>query len=469
MGMLAAPGRTSPPRSNREGGFALIEVLISGLIAVTMTGAVFGLLTASGRSGTEDRHRTQAYSLGQEDQARMRGMRISTLNGYSRVSQPILLNGAEYKVTSRASFVNNNSSAASCEEGNSSVDYVKLSSEVTWVGTNGRKVQNPALVESIMTPSNGSLDPTHGSLVFQVTNASNVAIREVALNTTGSSNPASLSGRTDENGCAIFIDQPEGTYSILPGGLAAGYVNEDDEAPAAEPWGITGGSTKTVQLHYDKGAAINASFKVRPYSGTPPLSENKVDSVRVLQNQWTVQEKIFGSVGGTRSTPFVLGSLYPFASSSYVYWAGTCAANQPPAGVMLGSTAVTSGGTSATAPQLPAFYPTVMGENATGTMVPLSGAKLTVEDEGTGCTGKREFLTNTSGQLNEPGLPYDNYKVCASGSVTTRKATGTETETKIRRATASNVSVKSITGTPLTLEIKGARATGGASPEGACP
>jgi hypothetical protein len=168
-------------------------------------------------------------------------------------------------------------------------------------------------------------------------------------------------------------------------------------------------------------------------------------------------------------TPFTIGSLYPFSSSSYVYWAGTCAANKPPAGVMLGSTVVTSGGTSATTPQLPAFYPTVTGESATGAMVPLSGAKLTVESTETGCTGKREFLTNPSGQLNEPGLPYDNYKVCASGLVTTRKATGTETETKTRHATAPNVSVKSVTGTPLTLEIKGARATGGASPEGACP
>lgn len=467
--MSAAPARTTPPRGDPEGGFALIEVLISAVIAVTMSTAVFGLLTAAGHSGQEERNRTQAYSLSQEDQARMRGMRIASLNGYAPAPRSVVLNGIKYEVTSKAFFVNNASSTTSCESGKSSVDYVRLISEVTWTGTNGRTIQSPSRIESIMAPSNGSLDPTHGSLVFQVNNASNAAIRDVNLNTTGSSNPASLSGKTDESGCAIFIDKPEGSYSVLASGLAAGYVDENDEAPKAQTWGITGGSTKTVQLHYDLGATIRAKFQVRPYTGVPSLINNGVDSVRVYQNQWTVQEKTFGSVGATPLTPYVIGSLYPFTTSSYVYWAGTCLANKPPTGVMLGTTTVTSGATTEPTPQLPAFYPTVTGENSTGAMVAVSGARLTVEGEGEGCTGKRVFTTNTAGQLDQPGLPYDNYKVCASASVTTRKATGTEFETKTRRVTASGVSVKSITGTPLALEIKGPRGSGGASPEGACP
>jgi Tfp pilus assembly protein PilV len=453
--MSAAPARARPPRGEREGGFALIEVLISAVIAVTMSTAVFGLLTAAGHSGAEDRHRTQAYSLTQEDQARMRGMRLSVLNGYTRANQPISLNGTEYKVSSKAFFVNNNSGTTSCEKGNSSVDYVRLVSEVTWVGTNGRTIQNPSRIESIMTPSNGSLDPTHGSLVFQVNNASNVPIKDVSLNTTGSSNPATLSGKTDEKGCAIFIDQPEGSYSVLPSGFAAGYVDEEDEAPKARTWGITGGTTKTVQLHYDIAGTINANFKVRPYgTGNPEPVPAPVDSVRVLQNQWTAQEQAFGTVGATRKTPYELKSLYPFKTSSYTFWAGTCAADKPPTEVgMLGSAAVTPGITTAATAQLPAFYPTIKGETKTGTIVALAGATVTVEDEESGCEGVRRFApTNASGQITEPGLPYSTYKVCASGTVTAKEST----TPAVRRVYATKVSVKSLTGTALTLEIKGA-------------
>ena len=43
-----------------EAGFALIEVVVSALIVVMTTGAVFTLLNASGKAGAEERNKAQA-------------------------------------------------------------------------------------------------------------------------------------------------------------------------------------------------------------------------------------------------------------------------------------------------------------------------------------------------------------------------------------------------------------------------
>ena len=202
-------GRKDPPR---EAGFALVEVMVSALIAVIMTGAVVGTLNASGRSGAEDRHRSQAYAIAQEDQARMRGMRISNLNGYNNTGT-VTVNGTPYTVHSTASFINDKTSSASCEEGKASADYVKTASEVTWKAAPGRN-STPTILASIITPPNGSLDPTHGTLTFRLANAAGTPISGVNLETSGTGNPSTFSVTTEAAGCAILADRMEGNYSV---------------------------------------------------------------------------------------------------------------------------------------------------------------------------------------------------------------------------------------------------------------
>jgi Tfp pilus assembly protein PilV len=64
---MAAPISPSPAPS--EAGFALIEVLISGLIAVVVAAAVMALFATAERSAADQRQRTQAYGVAQDDQA----------------------------------------------------------------------------------------------------------------------------------------------------------------------------------------------------------------------------------------------------------------------------------------------------------------------------------------------------------------------------------------------------------------
>ncbi len=92
VSMRSAPAHSSLPA---EGGFALIEVVVSALIAVMVTGAVISLLNSTGRASAEERHRSQAFSVAQEDQARLRATRITDLN-VAMKPRTVTLNGTPY-------------------------------------------------------------------------------------------------------------------------------------------------------------------------------------------------------------------------------------------------------------------------------------------------------------------------------------------------------------------------------------
>jgi Tfp pilus assembly protein PilV len=453
--MATIPARSSPPD---EAGFALIEVMVSALIAVLMTGAVIALLNASGRAGAEERHRSQAFSVAQEDQTRMRAMQISSLNGYSR-TEPVTVNGISYTVKSTASFVNDTTQVLSCKAGASSADYVKLASEVSWNGPNSQR--KPIVLESIMSPSNGSLDPTHGTLTFEYLNSEEVPISGVKLTGTG---PSNVNGTTDTSGCVVFPDRPEGRYTIAQT-LATGFVDPNGIPPASFTTDIVGNGTDTVQKHFDKEGGIEARFSVKNYSGS--LVSAKSDSAILFQNQWTgAQEKLYGTPAGTSKLEFLMKPLYPFPTSSYSVWAGGCVANKPTSGASPASVTVTRETVSKPVIQLPALYATVTGENTSGAFPVVNTPRVTVEDEKCQYSSrnvKRTMATNSSGQLNEPGLPWSTYKICASASITTKKTSTSTAETKMRNAVVEKTDVHSIEGTPLELRLTKN------SPEGACP
>ena len=65
-----------------------------------------------------------------------------------------------------------------------------------------------AKIVSILSPSNGSLDPNNGTLAISVTTKQQAPI--VGAKVFGS---AVLRGSTDAPGCAVFADLPAGNYT----------------------------------------------------------------------------------------------------------------------------------------------------------------------------------------------------------------------------------------------------------------
>lgn len=436
--MFMTPAR-SPTPPLAEAGSALIEVLISGVIAVLVAGAVMTLFAATERSAADQRHKTQAYAVAQEDQARLRTLRIPSLYKYS-ASNTVTVDGTPYKVESTGKFINNTTGDdLTCASGSSTVDFVKISSKVTWPGMGATQ---PTVIQSIVAPPNGSLNPSAGTVVFIATNASGTPISGIGLSATGA---GTINGSTSAAGCAIFLEQAAGEYTLTLTGVGAGLVDQDGNLPAPKKIKVSPEVTNTVNLLYDRPGSVPIEFRTRKYSGAVEKSKIGTDSF-LAYNTGMSAAKLIGTPEGSTFNEKTATSLFPFTSPD-VFYAGACTTNDPGTEAAAKATVVVPAGSTATTQsiQLPALYLTVKkGGNA------VSGAQVAITDtecETGGHDIRRTYTTNSSGQLEEPGLPWSTYTVCASMPIKVGSTT------RNYRETVEGVEVHSVGGRNLTVEV----------------
>lgn len=465
--MTPAAAPTTPPAQE---GFVLIEIIVSALVLAIAAGGVVSLLNATGRAGAEERNRSAAYAIAQEDQARLRSTRLSSLNHLNE-NRPVTLNGTTFTVNSTGVFVNDSTGSTTCATGAASADYVVVGTKVTWPGLGSRPAPE---IKSILSPANGSLDPTHGTLSVTVKNAAGVAIPGIGLSGSG---PTPLTGTTDSTGCAMFADIPAGTYTITPTGIAAGLVDQDGKTAGPFTVGVVGGSTNSAPRLYDlPGKIEKVTFRTRKADGT--IGPSKADSIVVFNTGMTTA-KVFGSPGGTRVSEIPAPSLFPFAApNADTVYAGSCGTNNPnpkgetnpPGALAMASVQITPSGSAPTAPvvQLPALYVYAWtGKNAANPGSAFGNADVWIRDEkcfnGTSQVTRR-YATEPSGllvgTLGDPGLPWGTYEVCVDsqtgGSSSSRKG-------KIYK----EVHVESLTSGP-SLNFYLGSGSGSESAEGKC-
>ena len=123
------PGRKRPHGLVRatQAGFALVELVVSAAVIVAIAGGALTALQASNRTTAEERHRARAHGIAQEDQARLRSLRISDLSNLEE-ERIVTRDGTAYTVSSSAEFVTDATGTTSCEQGTASADYIKISS-----------------------------------------------------------------------------------------------------------------------------------------------------------------------------------------------------------------------------------------------------------------------------------------------------------------------------------------------------
>ena len=413
----------------------LIEIVTSAAILAVVAGAVLTLLQATTRTAADQRRHSVAYAIAQEDQARLRSMRLSALNRLSE-SNPLALDGTKFTIESTGVFVNNSSGTdSSCAAGNTSADYVKITSKVTWAGMGNRPAPT---IQSIVAPSTGSLDPSRGILVVTAKNAAGGTLSGLGLSGSGA---GTFTGSTDSTGCAHFADLPAGSYTVTTSG--AGLVEKNGNAPGANhPVNITAGGSASLPLEYDQAATLPVQFQYRVGS-TSTFKTAKLDAVYPFHSNMT-PSKAYWSPSKTRVASISATPLFPF-STPFTVWGGACSANNPGAGAGQASVTLQPGAIAALQTvQVPALEITVKkGSSA------LSGATITIEDDNCEVEGKdyvRTYLSEANGHQassassTEPeyGVPYSSsYDLCATASWSGQD----------HRLRVSNVSVKSLTST----------------------
>jgi hypothetical protein len=230
-------------------------------------------------------------------------------------------------------------------------------------------------------------------------------------------------------------------------------------SPPSAAVSVIGDATNTVALDCGFPGSINATFDSLRQPGSVPVANSKARYLRVANSSLDPPgSRQFGN--GTPVTTIAATSLFPFTDPYNVY-SGNCdkasptqwgqSLSPPPSG-----TTVTAGSNSNVVIRQPSLNVRV---NSPASPTRANGAHVTASATATGCVGTviDAGLTNSSGVLIDPGVPYGTYTVCADFVVS-----GTRRKDVSTPAAASQPTVPA-GGTQFDVTISAS------DPAGSCP
>jgi hypothetical protein len=423
-----------------ESGMALMEVVASAaLLAVVAVGTLSAFDVAGSASG-RSKARASAASIAQDDQERMRGLEVRTLLARGGETRTVKAGPATFTVKSTAETVTD-SADEGCTTGSGGIDYLKITSSVTWPGMRTDAV----VAESLMAPRPGSFGADEGGFTVQIVDRLGDPVQGIPVGLQGAT---SYNDTTDENGCAFFTYIPSGDYrvtfsqagSVTPAGVTA--VND----PVTVPEGAIGNKV----VSYDAAAQLTVNFRTRSSTGT----ESATVGTDVVAAHPTIPAPgglIFSSPTpvASISTP---AQLFPF-SSPYSVYAGSCVEAEPDRFGQDNPTVLLGRGASGTVSVLQPSLRVRVRYGSTPALV--SGA--TVRFFHNTCGGKvynAASLTDSNGAVPDQPLPFGNYDVCADYD---------PPSTTTRRVREVNVNNNTLNGTTVTIDLTSS------SSGGSCP
>lgn len=393
-----------------ESGWALMETVASAVLLVVVAVAVAASLDAASRASVNNKSRSAASTLAEQDQERMRGMSVTKLANYRPAPRTVTTDdGATYTIASRTDFISDTTGAVqSCTSIDAKPDFLRITSTVTSAVTGNNGIA-PVVQRGIVAPPIGSLGQNQGTFTVQVVDRSGAPVAGAAVTATGSS--TTYNDVTNELGCAVFAYVPIGTYTGTV--TDATRVDQDGRSPASSSVGtVSEGDVTSVTIAYDIPGTITGTFANPPAAAT---------AMRLVQSGWN-------NPAGGRNTTLAAGAssvtasgLYPFVAKSYTAYAGTCDTANPTLYATAPtyappSTILTAGG-SATLPIKLLPVTVIVGSGLATT--------LKLKATGTGCT---ESLTDSfplAGATRTYYLPYGTYTACVTSNLLGRSASGT--------------------------------------------
>jgi Tfp pilus assembly protein PilV len=393
-------------RLEAERGFALIEVVVSAALLVVVAGGVMAGIEGPSAISGKNETRSQAATLAQQDQERMRAMPFTSLVGYSQTT-PVTVQGVTYSRFSKASWVRDSNDTDSCTVpgDDTSGDYLKIVSRVTPPGG-----QPPVQLDSLVAQPPGGAS-TKGTLAVQIKNELDQPVVGQSVSIAG---PESRTASTNDVGCAVFGLVEQGTYTITFS--RSGWVDPSAINAVTRTTSVTAGSTTIVNHSYAQAGRLNVHVETKV--GSAAVQNSPAKGVMVANGGIPAGTLTFNApaVPSVGSSDFAL-DLFPFPSG-YGVWAGTCNAGDPTKYGVAGVTGSPGpGGTVNVTVRQPAINVTgatgVPGFSPGIYTIP-SGTHVVYTSIDGGCGEKRvQNTTAAGGVLANPGMPYGNYKLCA--------------------------------------------------------
>jgi Tfp pilus assembly protein PilV len=399
-------GRESAGRWRRGGfalattsaGFALIEVLISAVMLALIVIATFTGFDEANQSTADERARSEADIVAQQDEDRLRSFQISQLSGLTE-THSVTYGGTEYTVHSSGEFISDTTGGTSCSTEAAEASYVRTISKVTWPGAGTRY---PVVETGLITP------PAGGQILVQVSNAKGAPVSGVTATATGPNNASALTGT---QGCVIFAGLNEGEYVIKV--HKAGYVTKEGVAEPEKKATVIAGTTEKKPFELDQAGGIAVSFE-------PSIGAEAKGDTFVAQNSAlpTPAFRTFGTLGVYETIVNSGLELYPFgepsppaaeASGQYSVYAGTCPADSPaPFGVSPKAVNVLAGETVSVKVPLPAINIKLMSGKSSSPGSAVINFKGSFKDEGSECHGAEHPFTMTTDSTGELhlGMPF---------------------------------------------------------------
>jgi Tfp pilus assembly protein PilV len=292
-----------------ESGSIMIEVLVGTVLLALTTAAVLDGLDGAQKTGLENRNRSAAATLAQQDIERMRSMPPSVLANLAQ-TRIATVAGVSYTVVSQASWVRDASGLVSCTTDSTEAEYLRLSATVTAPASSDA----PVTATSLLTPPPGSFDDDTGTAAVKLTDRDGQPWEGVTVDLDG---PSSLSATTNEAGCAIFAFVEADEWI---GEVDGGLVGWNGESPAQSPVTVAANKTSLTQIQVDDPASLRATFVA------PSGVATQWGSISVANAKLPNGYKSFES--GTVASSTDADSLFPF-HDGYGVFAGTCEANNP--------------------------------------------------------------------------------------------------------------------------------------------
>ena len=352
---------TGRPPLAAEGGFALIEVIVSAmLVGLIVVGTLTGFSVVD-RVSADERFHNQAATLAGESQEQLRSDPASTLQTLEAGhSYPQAIGGTTYTITQRTELQPASGSNAACsvtENKRQSGNAFRITSTVTWPQQQKAK-RVPVVASSIVTPPTGSAlevdagnDPTVTAGVSGIT-------ATVKYTPVGSVSAVTLEHTTGTEGCVVFGGIPSTAATVEIGELSGYFTRAGVNKYPTKAVTIAPNYTTHYPILYNRGGAIKAEFT---YKGEPKLTHANNEATGNIEETVTADTFVaFNAlmeaapdyeVGSTRyAAPTTVynplpssssaayeaaatspSNLFPFASSEAPWsaYAGDCVQNNP--------------------------------------------------------------------------------------------------------------------------------------------